>query len=213
MILRARAQDGPFLGLADFISRVNIGLEQILILIRIGAFRFTGKPKKELLWDAHLMINKSVAVKAEKASQLFRTEEPDFKFPTLEDSFIENAYDEVELLGFPLCSPFDMIEPMKENFVMARELQKHLGKRVKMLGSVVAVKDTRTIKGDRMNFATFVDPEGYFFDSTHFPQVIQKYPFRGRGIYTINGMVVCEFGFYSLEATEMSKVPYIARGY
>lgn len=212
MILRARAQEGPFLGLADFISRVNIGLEQILILIRIGAFRFTGKPKKELLWEAHLMVNKS-AVQADKPATLFRTEEPDYKFPALDDSFIENAYDEVELLGFPLCSPFDMIESMNEKFVMSRELHKNLGKRVTMIGSVVAVKDTRTIKGDRMNFATFVDPEGYFFDSTHFPQVIQKYPFRGRGIYTINGTVVCEFGFYSLEANEMSKVPYIARGY
>lgn len=212
MILRARAQGGPFLGLADFVSRVNIGLEQILILIRVGAFRFTTKPKKELLWEAHMMVNKT-AVKADKPALLFRAEEPDYKFPVLEDSFIENAYDEVELLGFSLCSPFEIIEPPQENFVAARELNNYLGQRVQMLGSVVAVKDTRTIKGDRMNFATFVDRDGYFFDSTHFPQVVQQCPFRGRGIYLIKGKVACEFGFYSLEASEMAKVPFIPRGY
>lgn len=212
MILRARAQGGPFLGLADFVSRVNIGLEQILILIRVGAFRFTAKPKKELLWEAHMMVNKT-AVKADKPALLFRAEEPDYKFPVLEDSFIENAYDEVELLGFSLCSPFEMVEPPQENFVAARELSNYLGQRVQMLGSVVAVKDTRTIKGDRMNFATFVDREGYFFDSTHFPQVVQQYPFRGRGIYLIKGKVACEFGFYSLEASEMARIPFIPRGY
>lgn len=212
MILRARAQGGPFLGLADFVSRVNIGLEQVLILIRVGAFRFTNKPKKELLWEAHLVVNKT-NVKVEKPAQLFHANEPDYKFPDLEDSFIENAYDEIELLGFPLCSPFDLIATPKEESIRAKELSNNLGKQVIILGSVVAVKDTRTVKGERMNFATFVDQDGYFFDSTHFPQVVKQSPFRGRGIYSIKGKVACEFGFFSLEASYMEKVPYLARGY
>jgi DNA polymerase-3 subunit alpha len=212
MILRARAQGGPFLGLADFVSRVNIGLEQVLILIRIGAFRFTSKPKKELLWDAHLVVNKT-GVKVEKPAQLFHANEPDYKFPDLEDSFIENAYDEIELLGFPLCSPFDLIATTKGESIRAKELCNNLGKQVQILGSVVAVKDTRTVKGERMNFATFVDQDGYFFDSTHFPQVVKQSPFRGRGIYRLNGKVACEFGFFSLEASYMEKMPYLTRGY
>ena len=212
MILRARAQGGPFLGLADFVSRVNIGLEQVLILIRIGAFRFTSKPKKELLWDAHLVVNKT-GVKVEKPAQLFHANEPDYKFPDLEDSFIENAYDEIELLGFPLCSPFDLIATTKGESIRAKELCNNLGKQVQILGSVVAVKDTRTVKGERMNFATFVDQDGYFFDSTHFPQVVKQSPFRGRGIYRLNGKVACEFGFFSLEASYMEKIPYLTRGY
>lgn len=212
MILRARAQGGPFLGLADFVSRVNIGLEQVLILIRVGAFRFTDKPKKELLWEAHLVVNKT-SVKVEKPAQLFHANEPDYKFPDLEDSFIENAYDEIELLGFPLCSPFDLIAPTKDESIRAKELCNNLGKQVQILGSVVAVKDTRTVKGERMNFATFVDQDGYFFDSTHFPQVVKQSPFRGRGIYRLKGKVACEFGFFSLEASHMEKIPYLTRGY
>jgi DNA polymerase-3 subunit alpha len=152
-------------------------------------------------------------VKVEKPAQLFHANEPDYKFPDLEDSFIENAYDEIELLGFPLCSPFDLIATTKDESIRAKELCNNLGKQVQILGSVVAVKDTRTVKGERMNFATFVDQDGYFFDSTHFPQVVKQSPFRGRGIYRLNGKVACEFGFFSLEASYMEKIPYLTRGY
>jgi DNA-directed DNA polymerase III PolC len=211
-ILLARKTGGAFLGLADFVSRVPIGLEQLLILIRIGAFRFTGKPKKVLLWDAHLLLNKT-AVKVEKHAELFRVEEPGYQFPALEDAFIENAYDEIELLGFPLCSPFELIERPKGNFSMASELPSRKGQAVELLGAVVAVKDTRTVKGERMNFATFVDERGYFFDTVHFPPVIARFPFRGRGMYRISGKVCEEFGFFSVEAAVMEKIPYKARGY
>jgi DNA polymerase III alpha subunit len=211
-IVTERLLDGPFAGLADFVARVPVGLEQLLILIRIGAFRFTGKPKKELLWDAHLLLNKQAA-KAEKPKTLFACEEPEFKFPRLEDSFLENAYDELELLGFPLCSPFELIEEVKEQVVRASDLASHLGQHVNMLGYVVAVKDARTIHNDRMNFATFIDQEGHFFDSTHFPQVVSRYPFRGRGMYLLNGKVAEEFGYFSLETHTMRKIPFRPRGY
>ncbi len=49
-----REKNGPYKDLDNFIRRIPIGLEQIRILIKIGAFRFTGKSKKELLWTAQL---------------------------------------------------------------------------------------------------------------------------------------------------------------
>jgi len=211
-IVSERLSSGPFAGLADFVSRVSIGLEQMIILIRTGAFRFTGKPKKELLWDAHLLLNKQVA-KAERPKTLFASEEPDFKFPHLEDSFLENAYDELELLGFSLCSPFELIEEVNEDLVLATDLPEHLGKMINMLGYVVAVKDARTVHNDRMNFATFIDRNGHFFDSTHFPQVVSRYPFRGRGMYLLRGKVAEEFGYFSLETHTMKKIPFKPRGY
>lgn len=212
IIVEHRESGGDYLGLADFVSRVPIGLEQVVILIRIGAFRFAGKSKKELLWDAHLLLNKQT-VKAERPVGLFVAEEPDFSFPALEDSFIEDAYDEIELLGFSLCSPFDLMEQVNENTILSHDLPALLGMHVKLLGFLVAVKETRTIKGDRMNFATFIDREGYFFDSTHFPQVVQQHPFRGRGMYLIRGKVAEEFGYFSLEATSMQKIAFKQRGY
>ena len=57
-ILSDRCENGPFAGLVDFTARVGISLEQLLILIRIGCFRYTGKSKPELLWEAHFILNK-----------------------------------------------------------------------------------------------------------------------------------------------------------
>ncbi len=44
-----RNADGPFSDLNDFVTRVCPGLEQVILLIRAGAFRFTGKKKAVLL--------------------------------------------------------------------------------------------------------------------------------------------------------------------
>jgi hypothetical protein len=50
------------------------------------------------------------------------------------------------------------------------------------------------------------DEKGEFFDTTHFPPSLEKYPFRGRGIYCLDGKVVEEFGFPSLEVYSMQKL-------
>src|SRR5690606_9653481 len=57
-IISERTQNGTFESLDDFLERVSIGMEQITILIKINAFRFTGKNKRELLWEAYMKINK-----------------------------------------------------------------------------------------------------------------------------------------------------------
>ncbi|MGH2644282.1 MAG: DNA polymerase III subunit alpha, partial [Chitinophagaceae bacterium] len=58
-ILEDRKKDGPYLHLQDFIERIHPGLEQVNTLISIGAFRFTGKSKKQLLWEANFLQKKS----------------------------------------------------------------------------------------------------------------------------------------------------------
>ncbi|MBV6644593.1 MAG: DNA polymerase III subunit alpha, partial [Cyclobacteriaceae bacterium] len=102
-----RMQNGPFKNLDNFIRRIPIGLEQIRILIRIGAFRFTGKSKKEMLWQAQLYFGQ----KSKKVYHLdlFEEEPFDYKLPNLEDRPLEDAFDEIELLGFPLCDPFSLV--------------------------------------------------------------------------------------------------------
>jgi predicted chitinase len=60
-----------------------------------------------------------------------------------------------------------------------------------------------------MYFGTFLDREGYFLDTTHFPGINEKYPFRGKGIYQITGKVVEEFEYFSLEVTGLRKLAYV----
>jgi DNA polymerase-3 subunit alpha len=50
--------------------------------------------------------------------------------------------------------------------------------------------------------------EGNFFDTTHVPDSLRKYPFTGNGVYLIEGKVVEEFGFASIEVDKLGRLPY-----
>ncbi|MDG1903945.1 MAG: DNA polymerase III subunit alpha [Schleiferiaceae bacterium] len=209
---RERQEGGPFHNLTDFIDRVPIGIEQLTLLIRIGAFRFTGIAKQTLLWEAHHMLkgHKQSAVPAASPS-LFKgtVSSHDYKVPLLEQSALERAFDEIELLGFPLADPFLLADEPMDQGTTAIELPEKLGHFVIGYGYLVTVKDTKTQKGDRMNFATFIDQNGDFLDSVHFPNIAAQFPFRGKGLYKVQGRVVEEFGFYSIEASALYKLAVI----
>ncbi|WP_259015531.1 hypothetical protein [Emticicia fluvialis] len=64
----------------------------------------------------------------------------------------------------------------------------------------------RTKNKKLMGFGYFVDLAGNFFDTTHFPPSLEKYPFLGRAVYEIVGKVVEEFGSPSLEVSTMRKM-------
>src|SRR5690554_3491454 len=88
-LVKARAAKGVFIDLDDFIDRVAIGIEQLSILIRIGAFRFTGIPRRELLWKAHLKLGKSK--RDTIAEPLFRVVRKDYTLPALHTTPAEEA--------------------------------------------------------------------------------------------------------------------------
>ena len=76
-----------------------------------------------------------------------------------------------------------------------------------MLGLLVTIKYVRTIRKEWMHFGTFIDINGRFFDTVHFPKAVTEYPFRGDGVYLVKGRIVEEFGFPSLEVEKMAKMP------
>lgn len=213
-LLTERRANGPFLGLADFVARVEIGLEQLLILIRMTCFRFTGKTKQELLWEAHFLQNKRKAVAS--TNELFRSATTEISFgkkppqvPELDETDIrQDILDQIDILEFPLDSPFYLVKDQSVLGIKAREMTQYLGKQVMILGYLVTVKYTRTVKGDVMNFGTFLDRDGDWIDTVHFPPVVKKYPFKGRAIYRIEGKVVEEFGFYSIEVDKLERMAY-----
>jgi DNA polymerase-3 subunit alpha len=222
-----RKAKGEFSGLEDFISRTNIPLEQLIILIRIGAFRFTGKTKAQLLWEAHLLLGKNTGnpqpstVPDPDSYRDYRDRKPEtvdpflfhsparqFEMPSLIRDPVEDVYDEVELLGFPVKHTyFDLLETTFRGEVFAKSMPEHVGKKVRMLGQLVTIKYVRTVKKEWMHFRTFTDITGHFFDTVHFPDSVKRYPFRGDGIYLIYGRIVEEFGFPSLEVEKMAKMP------
>jgi len=207
MLLDERAENGPYGSLEDLLERVPIGLEQMVILIRMNALRFTGKSKKELLWDVHLVLGKQK--KKDPMRELFPVQKREFRLPELEQTALENAYDELELLGFSVTIPaFDLLKTDFRGEIQARHMLQHVGKKVRMLGHMVTIKYVRTKHKQWMHFGCFLDAEGEFFDVVNFPDSLKRYPYKGQGIYLIYGEITEEFGFPGMTVEKMAKLPY-----
>jgi DNA polymerase-3 subunit alpha len=206
-VVSEREAHGPYISLYDFIKRTSISIEQLRILIRVGAFQSISKNKRELLWEAHMLIS---PVKQEPAgNELFDIEPEKFTLPKLENNWLNDAMDEIELLGFSLCSPFKLLKDPVKNTLLSRDLAKHEHKTVEIVGYLVNVKTTRTVKNERMHFGTFLDMEGYWIDTVHFPPSAREFPFTGPGCYRIIGRVVNEFDFIYLEVSHLYHLPLI----
>ncbi|HHG83166.1 MAG TPA: hypothetical protein ENJ82_00325 [Bacteroidetes bacterium] len=229
-IVLARERAGLFLGLADLLQRTRLGLESVTILIRIGALRFTGKSKKKLLWEANMYFSKAPARK--QATALFVPPQKDWVLPDLPDDCIEDAYDAIELLGFPIppVSPVEMALPEEDHLslpdivrppifdllacplgkgeVVAAQLPQFVGKRVFISGYLICTKQVRTVRKDMMGFCDFVDVQGNYFDATLFPNVYMKYPLTGIGIYRMVGKVANDYGVPSLEVEAIERLSY-----
>jgi DNA-directed DNA polymerase III PolC len=207
-LIREREENGLYTSFADFLERVAIKQEQLNLLIRINAFRFTGKPRHSLLWEKN---HYRKPVKARAALPLFsKMEEKESLLPKLDINTLEDAFEQLELLGFSLSSPFQLLAQKPDSDIRAKELNRHLEKTVVLTGYFVTHKIIRTKHHKLMSFATWIDEGGHFFDTTHFPQVLEKYPFTGPGCYRIEGKVVEEFGFANMEVSRIEHLKIVA---
>ncbi|MBA4849044.1 DNA polymerase III subunit alpha [Emticicia sp. BO119] len=204
-LLNERNNGGSFTSLSNFVHRVDISVEQLTILIRIGAFRSFGYSKKQLLWDALFLANRPVKPSSKKHS-LFDYPEVDFKLPELIDYRLEEIYDQIEFMEFSIEPPFSYCTDTIDSKISALDLPKYKGKLIELFGYLVTYKPLRDKNGNRMCFGYFYDPTGHFFDTVHFSKSYDKYPFRGNGVYQLRGVVIEEFGFFSLNVNEMEKL-------
>ena len=145
----------------------------------------------------------------EQVITLFKTEKITYQTPQLPSSRYEDAFDEIEYLGFPLCDPFELVTDKIAPSIPAKDLVNYIHKTVVTYGYYVTVKNTSTHKGDHMYFGTFLDRNGDYIDTVHFPPVARKYPFRGRGVYQLRGKVMEEFDSISIEIDFMEKLGVI----
>lgn len=105
------------------------------------------------------------------------------KAPVLEDLDLrQEIIDQLEILEFPLISPFHLVKDQQTTGIAALEMKQFLGKRVQLIGYLVTVKYTRTVKGDVMNFGTFIDKDGHWIDTVHFPPVVKNTLKRARNL-------------------------------
>lgn len=204
-ILAERNENGPFSCFEQLLKRIYIPLEQLIIIIRIGGLRDFKESRKELLWKAHFHHQHKAK---KKDSLLFESEAKEMRLPDFKDGELELAFEQMELLGFPLCNPFDLLKKTPLPHVFAKDLTKHLSLKIDMYGYLISLKQSRTKNGESMYFGTFIDQVGDIIDTVHFPNIGKQYPFQGKGVYHLKGIVTEEFGYFALEVTQMFKMAF-----
>jgi DNA polymerase-3 subunit alpha len=202
-VVSGREKDGCYRDLLDFIERTDSSIEQLNILIRIGAFRFTGKSKKELMWEA-IRLRKKIKKSEASTGLLFDEGTTDLLLPELPVYEMDDVYDEVELLGFPVCNPFEIVDDDPAKYKLAKDMPGNTGQVITLLAYHITHKPVRTINGDMMSFGTFLDKDSQWIDTVHFPEVHRRLPPKA-GFYYITGKVTEDFGVYSLEVVNLEK--------
>ncbi|MCU7618499.1 DNA polymerase III subunit alpha [Chryseobacterium sp. PBS4-4] len=207
MIPEERRNNGEYTSLENFVKRIPIGIETLQILIFIGAFRFTGKQKHELLIQARFLFGNDQSTF--RHPTLLDEPQKEYQLPTIIRNPFEDAFDEIEILGFSVSySPFDLLQTKYRGSVMAKDLVKHHKKQIKMLAYLISRKHVPTKRG-AMFFGTWIDAEGEYFDTAHFPNCLEEYPFQGGGCYLLLGTVEVDFHFPTITIQKMAKMPFI----
>ncbi len=207
MIPEERKNNGEYTSLENFVKRIPIGIETLQILIFIGAFRFTGKQKHELLIQARFLFGNDQSTF--RHPTLLDEPQKEYQLPTIIRNPFEDAFDEIEILGFSVSySPFDLLQTKYRGSVMAKDLVKHHKKQIKMLAYLISRKHVPTKRG-AMFFGTWIDAEGEYFDTAHFPNCLEEYPFQGGGCYLLLGTVEVDFHFPTITIHKMAKMPFI----
>lgn len=209
---------GEFTSFHDFRKRVPVSVEQTILLIRVGAFRKMNVPKKKLIWATYLSLPllKAMQLRSKETGngqqELFQEHEDPlnrtFDFPSMEEEQLETYFEQMELLGFPIESPFDLLESPLLPHQTSLDLPSYEGKEVLIYGYFVNLKRTTTKNQEQMLFGTFYDENGHDIDTVHFPDTASAFPLRGIGIYEIRGIVTVEFEFPVIEVSSLKKLNY-----
>lgn len=194
-ILSERKQNGYYHSLADFLIRTKLGFEETSILIKCGAMGCFKKTRPELLRLLDIYIHKR-KILDESYNNLFLNEtfalEEEIKtsknFSVEEICKTEYETFDYMITRHPLF--FYRSETEKPDVVKAKDLHKHRGKNVKLIGWYMTSKRIKTRKGDIMKFLSLEDTTGTF-EAVIFPREYEKFAelTMSMGPYVIEGKV------------------------
>jgi len=208
-MLAIRDREGSFIDWEDAARRSALKPDSLQILVRIGAFRFSGRNTPELMWRMNALKQAREPV----AKGLFCPDMHEVLLPELNPLPQAERRAQFELLGFCLESPFGLIRPdvlRETDFdIHAGLLPVFVGRTIVCLGYLVSLKPVRTRDGKRMFFGTFLDCTGEFIDTVHFPGTFKdNTPVAGIAVYRIQGKVVDDLGTFLIEAQSVEKLPW-----
>ena len=221
-------QRRPFCGFDDFMSRVRPDEEEARALINAGACDALadGAGRAELLWrllrwrrgDAHARrrgggpaAGKRGRRRQAATGDLFAGPAPVDDPPLPPDEELALLRRQYEALGF-LCDRHPMVlyahRLRGRGILPAAELHRHVGRRVRVAGWLIAGKLVPTKKGEPMEFLTFED-ETALVETTFFPDAYRRFCniLDWKLPYVLEGVVEEEFGAHTLTVHRAERIP------
>ncbi|HEX7078366.1 MAG TPA: DNA polymerase III subunit alpha [Candidatus Eisenbacteria bacterium] len=183
-LLAERARGGAFASFAELRRRVRLRESDAEILVKAGACDSIagGRTRAEMLWE--LYLDGRIRARGARAGAGAATGTDDLFAPVAVAAPSAPAYDrgtllrhEVETLGFLLSA--HPLEPHEramrgKGVIRARDLDRHPGERVRLLGWHVSSKLVHTKHDEPMEFTSFEDTTA-IYDATFFPRAYERF--------------------------------------
>jgi DNA polymerase-3 subunit alpha len=163
-------------------------------------------PKTALLWKATFKLNATKTKQVQEQVKLFHSQHQNFEIPPLNNHWLENVYDEIELLGFSIHNYFSLVTDTFCPHIKAKEMPQFTNQNVLLYGQLVTTRFNKTSQGKLMRLSTFIDIDGNYFDAVHFTDVVSLYPINGMGIYACYGKITNRFDFCSMNVLKSKKM-------
>jgi DNA polymerase III alpha subunit len=201
---RVMAQRGvrPFADFSDFLGRVRPAEDEARSLIQAGALEglHPGADPAELLW--RLACGRRLREAADREPDLFSAPPPASPPPLPPGDELERLRRQYAVLGF-LSDHHPMVlfaEALQgRGVIKARDLEGHVGRRVRLAGWLLTGKTVWTKSEEPMQFLTFEDDTG-LVETTFFPAAYRRF---AMGLdwsrpYLLEGRVEENFGACTL---------------
>ncbi len=200
-VIHERNQNGPFVSLADFMNRTGsrVLFQDVRHLIKAGCFDRPGDSslgRPDLMWQALAYFNQK---QENKTPTLFdqnpeRVVPPRKGRPYPKDLMLKH---ETETLGLYLSiHPLDRYDLVRKHirYTPAKDLHKHVGKTVTVIGWQITGKTVRTAAGDPIKFVSFEDQTA-LYETVFFPKIYNRYchMLNMARAYLIRGKVTEDF--------------------
>jgi DNA-directed DNA polymerase III PolC len=194
----------PFSSFLEFYTRVQPSKEVAQALIDARAFDSFGHPPRILRWllevDGKRTLMPMVAESVER--------EVLHGLPALgEETPAERLRREEEALGFPLSGhPAALVRPNHPGILPANRMGEMTGKRVRMLGIIVAAKRVWVKKTKQWMKFLDMEDETDAFEAVVFPRTYEKYAelTREAGPLIVTGIVKDDSGSPTLEVASLA---------
>ena len=202
---------GAFRSITDFRKRAGIKLDDLRLLIKVGALDSIadGRTRPEMLWDLDSSTGR--LDESTNGERPLLAVQPSSRPVTLpEYSSDRRRREECDLLGFATdCHPMDLRQDDLRRFrlVPSTRLSEHVGRHILATGMLTTAKPVHTAKDEPMQFATFDDGHG-LIETVLFPDVhrARGHVLFDQGPFIFRGKVEEEFGALSVTVTHLDRL-------